>query len=146
MRRPTFDTPAAAEQAFYDAMGSGDLEAMMAVWADGDDTLCVHPGGPRLVGSAAIRKSFGDIFEGGGVRIATVELRAFQHGQVAIHSLIEQIAVQGRRGSATVSVVATNVYLRSGHGWTMTLHHAATTEAADGGALPQPERPPGPLH
>lgn len=140
---PTFDSPAAAEQAFYDAMGSGDLEAMMAVWADDDDAVCVHPGGPRLVGSDAIRESFGEIFEAGTLQVGTAAVRAFRHGDVAIHNLVEQITVIGQMGAELVSVVATNVYVKSGYGWQMMLHHAA---AADTDTEPEPDRPTGPLH
>jgi uncharacterized protein (TIGR02246 family) len=140
---PTFDSPAAAEQAFYAAMASGDLEAMMAVWADDDDAVCVHPGGPRLIGTDAIRSSFGQIFEGGAVRVGTVSLRAFRHGDVAIHNLVEQIRVTGRQGTEVVNVVATNVYVKSGVGWAMMLHHAAPAGTA---VQAEQDRPSGPLH
>jgi uncharacterized protein len=39
----------------------------MAVWADDDEIVCVHPGGPRVVGAAAIRASFEAIFANGGI-------------------------------------------------------------------------------
>ena len=42
------------EAQFYDALQTGDIEKLMACWADEDDVVCVHPGGPRLVGTAAI--------------------------------------------------------------------------------------------
>ena len=39
------------EAAFYDAMQLGDIDKLMACWADEDDIVCVHPGGARLVGA-----------------------------------------------------------------------------------------------
>ena len=45
------------EAAFYDALQNGDIDKLMACWADEDDIVCVHPGGPRIVGAAAIRAS-----------------------------------------------------------------------------------------
>jgi uncharacterized protein (TIGR02246 family) len=140
---PTYDTPAAAEQAFYAAMSSGDLEAMMAVWTDGEDAVCVHPGGPRLVGSDAVRASFGEIFENGTVQVEPTAVRAFRNGDVAVHNVVEQIAVAGQHGIEIVSVVATNVYVKSGYGWLMMLHHAA---AADDDSDDDADRPVGPLH
>lgn len=138
---PTFDTPADVEQAFYDAMRSGDIDAMMAVWTDGDEAVCVHPGGPRLVGADAIRESFGAIFESGTVQVDRQAVREFRQGDVAIHNLVEQVAVDGQMGTELVSVVATNIYIRSAHGWQMMLHHAAAADTED-----EPERPSGPLH
>jgi hypothetical protein len=38
---------------------------MMAVWAEADDIVCVHPQGPRLVGFEAVRDSWMQIFAGG---------------------------------------------------------------------------------
>ena len=48
--RKLFPTPDDAEAAFYDAFERGDLAAMMVVWAEGEDVVCVHPSGPRLTG------------------------------------------------------------------------------------------------
>ena len=43
------------EAAFYEALQSGDIDKLMACWADVDDIVCVHPDGPRVVGGVAIR-------------------------------------------------------------------------------------------
>src|SRR5438132_1259426 len=40
------------EAAFYDALQNGDLEKLMACWADEDEIVCIHPGGPREGGAA----------------------------------------------------------------------------------------------
>ena len=69
MRRP-IQPPAAAlhaspddvEAQFYEAMQRGDLALMMAVWADDDEIVCVHPGsGGRVVGPQAVRDRIADI-------------------------------------------------------------------------------------
>ncbi|WP_442786621.1 nuclear transport factor 2 family protein [Hydrogenophaga sp. NFH-34] len=39
------NTPDEVEHAFYEALQHGDLERVMACWADEDDVVCVHPGG-----------------------------------------------------------------------------------------------------
>ena len=46
----------AVEEAFYDALRRGDFAAMMAVWADDEDVICVHPSGSRHVGIEAVRE------------------------------------------------------------------------------------------
>ena len=45
-----FPTAQDAENAFYEALERADLEAMMAVWAEDEEIICVHPTGPRLTG------------------------------------------------------------------------------------------------
>ncbi|MFM1989075.1 MAG: hypothetical protein RJA99_2032 [Pseudomonadota bacterium] len=124
-------TAEAAERAFYAAMADGDLDRMMALWADDDAAVCNHPGGPRLIGREAIRASFREIFSGGGVRVAVAALHAWRSADVAVHSLIERIAVEGRAGTETVEVVATNVFVRAGGGWRILVHHAGVSDAAE---------------
>ena len=50
-------TPDDVETAFYEALQNADITQLMACWADEDDILCVHPGGPRLeIGRASCRE------------------------------------------------------------------------------------------
>ena len=53
------------EAAFYEALQRGDIDALMACWADEDDIFCIHPGGPRVVGADAIRATFEAMFANG---------------------------------------------------------------------------------
>ena len=39
-------------RATSEALERSDLDAMMEVWADDEEVVCVHPGGPRVVGAA----------------------------------------------------------------------------------------------
>ena len=50
-----FPTAQDAENAFYEALERADVEAMMEVWAEDDDIVCVHPAGPRLAGQDQVR-------------------------------------------------------------------------------------------
>ncbi len=77
-RRKLFPTPDDAETAFYDAFERADLAAMMAVWAESDDIVCIHPTGPRLQGFEAVRESWVQIFSGGSqLRVHTADVRSF---------------------------------------------------------------------
>jgi hypothetical protein len=63
----------------------------MAVWADDDEIVCVHPGGPRVVGAAAIRASFEAVF--GSRRrhpAARAGAPAAHLGVCAVHHLVER--------------------------------------------------------
>ena len=124
-------TAEAAERAFYAAMAEADLDRMMALWADDDAAVCNHPGGPRLIGCDAIRASFREIFRGGGVRIATAAVHAWRTPDVAVHSLIERIVVEGREGAELIEVVATNVFVRTPGGWRILVHHAGVADPSD---------------
>ena len=56
-----FQTPDEAEAAFYKAFEQGDLEAMMAVWMDGE-IVCIHPMGTLLTGTQAVRTGWQQLF------------------------------------------------------------------------------------
>ena len=52
-----YTTTEDAEEAFYDAIGRGDLDALMAIWSEDEEIVCIHPTGQRMDGHAAIRES-----------------------------------------------------------------------------------------
>ena len=118
-----FPTAQDAENAFYEALERADLEAMMAVWAEDEEIVCIHPAGPRLVGHEQVRESWRRIFSGGGgVRIRLTQRVATQAMMVAVHN-VQENAPSGK--SEAAAVVATNVYLRTAAGWRMLVHHAS---------------------
>ena len=133
----------AAEEAFYDAMQRGDLAAMMALWVDDEDAVCVHPNGARLVGIAAIREAFAAMFAHGGVDVRPTDVRVQLGATLAVHNLVEKVLVTGAGGAQVVECVATNVYAKTPAGWRIVLHHAA---AVSQGAGPAPIDAPPVLH
>ena len=56
------------EAVFYEALQNADLEKLMTCWGDEDEIVCIHPGGPRIVGLAAIRASFEAMFANGSIQ------------------------------------------------------------------------------
>ena len=136
-KKPIFTSPQEVEAAFYEALERGDLDAMMTVWSEDEEVVCVHPGGTRLTGYALVREGWRHIFEGG--RRLKVQLLALStvHGPfAAVHSVIEQIAVVGEKHLAA-PVVATNVYVRGALGWRMIVHHASPVPPGSVGDAPQ---------
>jgi ketosteroid isomerase-like protein len=120
-----FQTPDEAESAFYDAFERANLSAMMAVWAETDDVVCVHPQGPRLVGFEAVRDSWMQIFAGGAqLRVRPTEQRRFDAQSVAVRAVIE-LVTPVREEAPVTSVCATNVYELTASGWRMVSHHAS---------------------
>ena len=124
-------SPQETEQAFYEALEAGDLDALMALWADDEHVVCIHPGGPRLVGHESIRASWKELLDTGPLRIRPTAVRAVEGVMVAIHNLVEQVTVSGSRNPQVVEVTATNVYLKGPQGWKMVLHHASPAFESD---------------
>jgi ketosteroid isomerase-like protein len=113
------------EAAFYDALQNADIHRLMACWADEDDIVCIHPGGPRLVGAAAIRASFAAMFSKGSIRAWPERARKTQAVACAVHSVLERIELLTPGGQRQAWVIATNVYHRTTQGWRLVAHHAS---------------------
>jgi ketosteroid isomerase-like protein len=110
------------EAAFYDALNRADLDALMAQWADDDEIVCVHPGGPRLIGHAAIRASWQAILEHGGLHIMPSQLHETHTLMSSVHTVVEgTTAASGE----PAHLVATNVYSKTPRGWRIVLHHVS---------------------
>ena len=139
-----FPTAQDAENAFYEALERSDLEGMMAVWAEDEDIVCVHPGGPRLTGQDEVRESWARIFKGGGrTRVQITHQVAISAMMLAVHSVHENFLLEGE-AQPRAPILATNVYLRTPAGWRMIVHHASPAPAQP--AAPPREGPPKILH
>jgi ketosteroid isomerase-like protein len=126
VRTPTiFTTPQDAAAAFYRAFETKDIDAMMAAWAEDEEIVCVHPGGPRLVGFDAVRLGWEQIFAGDTKLLFRLdEIVVLETVGMALQSAIEQVTVGDNpvpRGTA----IASNVFLRTPSGWRVVLHHAS---------------------
>lgn len=137
-RRQLNGTPAEVEAGFYEALNRGDPDSLMLAWAEDEDIVCVHPGGPRLRGFDEILASFTAILERGGLDIRPSQVHATQNLVCAVHSVIEGVT---SNGPEPAHLVATNVYLKTPHGWGMVLHHVSVAPG------PAPKgHPPSNLH
>ena len=142
-RQLIFASASAVEEAFYSALAHADLAGVMSLWADDEEVICIHPGGQRLIGLHAVRQSFEEILSNGPLSVRIRDVQVFESATLAVHNLIEQIAVPGGRGTELVDVLATNIYIKTSAGWQLLVHHAAPGHAAD---RPTHEAPPGKLH
>ena len=147
---PTRKMPAAAlggsadeiESRFYEALQQGDLAALMALWADDEEIVCVHPGGERVIGMAAIRASFEAIFANGPIPVQPEQVHRIDALSTAVRHLVERVEVQTQDGARSAWVVATNVYVKTSFGWRLVAHHASP-----GGLEPPADgEPPSTLH
>jgi len=146
MSAKIFPTAQDAENAFYEALERCDLEGMMAVWAEDEEIVCVHPAGQRLCGQDQVRESWARLFAAGPrARVAVSQQVAISAMMLAVHSVHENFAVEGDP-RPTVPILATNVYLRTTAGWRMIVHHASPTPAQAEAPAPSRKGPPKTLH
>ncbi|MES2074922.1 MAG: nuclear transport factor 2 family protein [Pseudomonadota bacterium] len=110
------------ETAFYDALNRADVDALMALWADDEEIVCIHPGGPRLIGHAAIRASWSALLEHGGLHILPSQLHETHNLMSSVHTVIE--GTTAASGEAA-HLLATNVYVKTPRGWRIVLHHVS---------------------
>jgi ketosteroid isomerase-like protein len=135
---PIFTSPQDASLAFYQAFEARDIDAMMSIWAEDEEIVCVHPGGPRLVGYDAVRDSWERLFAGESrLTFRLDQMVLIETVGLAMQSALEQIGMaEASRGSA----IATNIFMRTPSGWRIVCHHASEAPA-----LPVAETK-GPLH
>ena len=121
-----FETPQNAEDAYYDALEAGDVEAMDAVWAASDDIACLLPMAPMAIGPQ-VRHLWRTLFgQGARFDIQVRHLRWIESHEVAIHLIEER--VEGANGApAPPPVYGTNVFRRGPDGWRLVLHQNSPT-------------------
>lgn len=132
MKQQIFSSAAEVEAAFYEALARSDLDAMMSVWAEDEDVVCIHPDGPRQVGLAAVRESWRQLFSGGIRLVVQTSHRVVSSSMLlTVHNVVEHITIEGD-DRLHPPMIATNAYVRGALGWRMVMHHASTTpEVAD---------------
>lgn len=134
MKKQLNGSAAEVEAAFYDALNRGDIDTLMTLWADDEEIVCVHPGGARLIGHAAIQASWEALFEQGGLQIQPSQLHETHNLMSSVHTVVEGVTASA---GEPAHLLATNVYIKTPRGWRIVLHHVSV---APGGA-PSDERP-----
>ena len=127
-----YDDPQAVEDAYYDAFDDHDIELMMSVWADSDETVCLLPMLPAIKGLKAIRQAFTPLLKAESKFDITVKhLHWINTENIAIHLVEELIQIEGQPNQ---SVYATNVFQKDANGnWHLSMHQNS----------PVPMPPPG---
>ena len=114
------------ENAFYEAIAHANLEALMNVWADDEEIICIHPTGQRLRGAAAIRESWRTIFANNPQ--LTVRITHSIHWNsmlLSVHSVVETLYL-GNEPTPHGPMLATNVFQRGASGWRLLSHHCSS--------------------
>src|SRR5262249_62059008 len=111
------------------------------VGADVEELVGVRAAGPRRCGSAKVGESGSQLCSSRQrLRVHLSTQVYVQAMMLSIHSLHENILV-GAETKPRTPMVTTNVFVRTGNGWRMLVHHAspapASTPTAGGGEAPK---------
>ena len=111
-----------ANQRFYDAHESRDIQAMCELWEQSDRITCIHPGWPILRGAEHVLESWRRILSGPGRNqfILTNETVTVD-GNLAWVTLDENLV----SGPSTSTIAATNIFARHGDRWLLVAHHGS---------------------
>jgi len=116
----------AANQRFYAAFESRDIERMAKVWAHDEDVQCVHPGWDLLIGWDEIRERWTGIFANARrVRIALSSIWMRMEGDVGWVACTEHVTTAFADGFDEATVQATNIFVRREGEWLLVVHHAS---------------------
>lgn len=129
---PIFTSPELAEEAFYEAIGHADLDALMNIWADDEEIVCIHPTGQRLVGHAAIRESWQLIFANNPRLTVILGKRSIRWKSMllSVHNVIETLYL-GDEKTPHGPMISTNVFQRGANGWRLLSRHTSATPGED---------------
>ncbi len=125
MTKPShFPTPEDAENAFYEAVAKGDVDALMLTWAEDEEVVCIHPTGVRLADHALIRESWRNIFASSRLHVRAELVAHWQGMLLAIHHLTETLFL-GDSPEPQGTLHVTQVFSRGAHGWRLVNRHAS---------------------
>lgn len=114
----------AANAAFYAAFEERSPAAMAAVWSDGDDVACTHPGWVMLHGSREVLRSWEGILSGPQhLQFIVSDERVHIDGDMGWVTCVENLlSDDGPHGSTA----AINMFRRDQEGsWRLVVHHAS---------------------
>jgi len=129
-----------ANRRFYDALEALDMDAMSAVWAGGDDVVCVHPGGPVQRGWDEVGGAWEAIMSHTGyIEFEIDDVNVVVQDPVAWVTCVERITSStGEGATAVAEVAATNVFVLDATGWRLQVTHRRLN---DGGGRRRRRRP-----
>jgi ketosteroid isomerase-like protein len=132
----------AANDAFYAAFESLDIERMTQLWSRATNVTCVHPGWDLLIGHEAVMQSWRGIFEGTREIRFRVEVGSITVGSDMGWVLCREILLTTVQGSEVENAMtAINTFVLEDGNWRVAHHHASPVLAGRA----QRQRPPEPL-
>ncbi|WP_162845219.1 YybH family protein [Hydromonas duriensis] len=124
-----FSSASELEAAFYAALSAGDVDALMKVWSEDEDIICILPNLPYTQGHVAVRELWEMLFNIGRMNAHILATHTFDNLLTAVHTLLVHIQLTTPAGETqTFNLHTTQVYLKSEQGWCMSLYHATIAQ------------------
>ncbi|MBI3744769.1 MAG: nuclear transport factor 2 family protein [Chloroflexi bacterium] len=115
-----------ANDAFYRAFESLDVNRMAAVWGDGNAVTVIHPGWPLIRGRDGVLASWARIFEHASLmRFSITGAVSTLAGGWAWVTCTENITSVNDGRVSEGRVQATNIYVKRGGQWQCMHHHGS---------------------
>ena len=115
-----------ANDAYYKAFESMNMEEMKQCWAQTDDDFCAHPGWEILRGWDEVRASWCAIFDNTGyMRVQLTDIAVKTNGDSGWVSCIENIYTVADSRTFHSQVSAVNIFINTAQGWKICAHHAS---------------------
>ena len=120
----------AVNTAFYQAFESADLDAMLDLWLEDPEALCVHPGAMPIRGTGPINRSWALIMANTPyIQFFLTDVEVSVLEGVASVTCTENVLTgddsTGLDAFGGAKAVATNVFVRTVDGWRLWIHHAS---------------------
>ena len=115
-----------ANEAFYRAFESLDVQRMAAVWADEEAVTVIHPGWPLIRGREEVLASWARIFEHASLmQFAIMGTMTTVEGDWAWVTCMENITSVNDGRVSDGRVQATNIFVRQRDRWLCAHHHGS---------------------
>jgi len=130
---------AQANEGFYRAFESLDLQRMEAVWSRDAEIQCGHPGWRILRGWKSVMESWRRIFENTPrIHFRLDDLVVEVRGDLAWVTLYENLVSSVEGQSVGATILTTNIFRKGADGWRMIHHHGSSVAQT---APPEDETP-----
>ena len=118
---------AKANESFYSAFESLNVQQMESVWAKDADIQCGHPGWRILRGWKPVMESWQRIFENTPqIRFMLTDLAIEVRGELAWVTLYENLNSSLEGQNVAAMILTTNIFRKGPDGWRMIHHHGSS--------------------
>ena len=118
---------AKANESFYSAFESLNVQQMESVWAKDADIQCGHPGWRILRGWKPVMESWQHIFENTPqIRFMLTDVSIEVRGEVAWVTLYENLNSSLEGQNVAAMILTTNIFRKGPDGWRMIHHHGSS--------------------
>jgi len=118
---------AKANESFYSAFESLNVQQMESVWAKDAEIQCGHPGWRILRGWKPVMESWQRIFENTPqIRFMLTDVSIEVRGEVAWVTLYENLNSSLEGQNVAAMILTTNIFRKGPDGWRMIHHHGSS--------------------